>query len=127
MTSVILAALKGFAGKAAEFFAKPPGSWIGAALIALTLLWGAHHAGYEAGRAACETTHKAAVAVETQRQERAVTAATAASEARTAADIAKDQSNREIIRYVVKTVYARPDAGTECIPAAAADRLRELN
>lgn len=121
--TVILAAGK----KAVAFFARPPGSWIGAALIALALLWGARHAGYEAGRTACETAHKAAVAALVQREERASAAAVAASETRTAADTVKDKSNQETIRYVVKTVYAQPDAGAECIPAAVADRLRELD
>ena len=116
--TVLLAAGK----KAAAFFAQPPGSWIGAALIALALLWGVHHAGYEAGEAACSAKQQIAV----QRQERAATAAVAASEARTAADVKTDTQNQETIRYVVKTVYARPDAGVECIPAAVADRLRSL-
>jgi len=113
--------------KAASFFVRPPGNWIGAALIVLALLWGARHMGYEAGTASCEAAHKIAAEIEMQRQERAVTAAVAASEGRTAADAAKDQSNQETIRYVVKTVYAQPDAGAECIPAAVADRLRGLD
>ncbi len=121
--AVILAAGK----RVIAFFTTPAGRYIGLVLIASALLFGVRHAGYEAGEAACEASHKAAVAAEVQRQERAATAVVAASEARTAADTAKDKTNQETIRYVVKTVYTRPDAGIECVPAAIADRLRSLN
>jgi hypothetical protein len=112
--------------KIVSFFSKSPGKWISAALIALALLWGIYHTGYKAGGTACEASHKSAFIVEVQRQERAGTAAVAASETLAASDTAKDKSNQEIIRYVVKTVYAQPDAGAECIPAAIADRLRGI-
>jgi hypothetical protein len=105
---------------------KPPGIYLTAALAVALAIWASGQLGYHRGDDACETAHKVAMAAEVQRQERAATAAVAASEARTAADVKTDTQNQEAIRYVVKTVYARPDAGVECIPAAVADRLRSL-
>ncbi len=106
---------------------KPPGVYLTAALAVALAIWASGELGYRRGETDCEAAHKAAVAVEVQRQERAATAAVAASEARTAADTKIDTKNQETIRYVVKTVYAQPDAGAECIPAAVADRLRNLD
>jgi hypothetical protein len=115
-----------FALTALAWARKPPGLYVVIALAAALALWWFGQHEFSSGKTACETAHQVAITAEVQRQERAATAAVAASEARTADDTAKDQSNREIIRYVVKTVYARPDAGVECIPAAVADRLRSL-
>jgi methylthioribose-1-phosphate isomerase len=104
-----------------------PGIYIVAALAVALAVWGSGELGYRRGSAICEAGHKVAAAIEMQRQERAGAVAVAASEATTTSDAAKDKSNQEAIRYVVKTVYARPDAGVECVPAVVADRLRSLD
>jgi hypothetical protein len=104
------------------FLAKPAGRWIAAGVAALLLLWGVHHQGYASGRADCQA---AARKVEI-RQIEAGTAAVRHAETQATAGAIKDKSNQEIIRYVVKTVAAQPDAGAECVSAAVADSLRNL-
>lgn len=106
---------------------KPPGLYVGLMLAALIGLWGVHHHGYASGRGECETAHKVAAAREIARQNAAGAAEVAKAETRALADRAKDISNQESIRYVVKTVAARTDANDECMSAAVADRLRGLD
>lgn len=47
---MILSGAKTFFSAALSFFSKPPGSWIGLALIAGGIIWYAHHSGYNSGK-----------------------------------------------------------------------------
>jgi hypothetical protein len=108
------------------WIAKPPGSYIALALAALIGLWAVHHHGYAAGYADCTAERNAIATIEIRRQETVGAAVVTRAEVEAAADTAKDRRNRETIRYVVKTIAARPDADAECIPAAVADGMRNL-
>jgi hypothetical protein len=105
---------------------KPPGLYVVIAVVVVLALWWFGQHEFSAGQTVCETAHKAAAVAEVQRQQRVATVAVAASESRTAANTVTDTHNREIIRYVVKTIAVQPGAGLECIPAAVADRVRGL-
>jgi hypothetical protein len=125
--SILLSLVTKFLEPAITFFSKPPGSWIALALAALLALWAVHHHGYASGKAECEAAHYAAATAEIARQNAVGTAVVARAETRAATDAAKDKQNQETVRYVVKTVYAQPDAADVCITADIADRLRDLD
>lgn len=121
-----LSAAKGAGLWAASFFSKPPGSYIGAALAVLAAIWIAHHAGYGDGRADCESAHAAKVAQAVQAQRQAAAAVVARSDVLTTQNAKTDQKAMEVIRYVTIQAQAKPDAEDECIPAALADRVRDI-
>lgn len=124
--SAVWAAVKAWSTRLLKWFVKPPGSYVALGAAAALALWGFGQHEFSAGRAACETAHQAAAAKAATAQDRHNAAVVAASETRTVAAAKIVTRNQEIVRYVVKTVYARPDAGAECVPAAVADQLRDL-
>jgi hypothetical protein len=129
--SLFLAAVlndaKNTAAWAISFFAKPPGSYIGAVALTLILLWGVHRHGYGAGRAACESAHATKVEQAVRAQVKAAAAVVARSDALASKNAEADRKAREIIRYVAIEAKAEPGAADECIPATLADRLRDLD
>lgn len=127
LLTAALSAAKSAAAWAASFFSKPPGSYIGAAVLVLILLWGVHHHGYGAGQADCESAHAAKVEQAVQRQRQAGAAVVARSDVLTGQNAETDQKAKEVIRYVTIQAKAKPDAEAECIPAALADRVRGLD
>jgi hypothetical protein len=127
LLTAALSAAKSAASWAASFFSKPPGSYIGAAVLALILLWGVHHHGYGAGQTDCESAHAAKVEQAVRRRRQAAVAVVARSDVLTRQDAKTDRKAKEVIRYVAIQAKAQPDAGAECIPAALADRVRGLD
>ena len=119
-------AAKAVALWAASFFSKPPGTYIGAALAVLAAIWIAHHTSYGDGRADCESAHAAKVAQAVQAQRKAAAAVVARSDVLTMQNAKTDQKALEVIRYVTIEAGAMPDANDECIPAALADRVRDI-
>lgn len=107
--------------------AKAWGVYVIAALAALLALWAVHHHGYSTGRAACEAARQAAAAAEIVRQTAAGASAMQRAETAAVAGQAKDKSNQGKIRHAVKIADTQPDAAAECIPAAVADGLRDLD
>ncbi len=127
LLAAVLNAARNTASWAISFFAKPPGSYIGAAALALILLWGVHRHGYSAGRAACESAQATKVEQAVRAQRQATAAVVARSAVLASKNAEADRKAREVIRDVAIEAKAEADAAGECIPVALADRLRDLD
>lgn len=121
-----LSAAKSIFSSVMTFFSRPPGSWIGAALIVAWIVWYAHHHGYDAGRADCETAHTAAVSNEVIRQVKITGQVVERSSARTAQDRQTDESNRKAVAHVKAKVHVLPNSSAVVVPPDIADGLRQL-
>lgn len=127
LIAAALGAAKSVFSWALSFFAKPPGSYVGVAALLLALVWIAHHAGYSAGQAACEAAHAVKVEQAVRRQQKAGVVVAARSEGRTNQNATTDKKAQEEVRYVTITAKTQPSADAECVPAALADRVRDIH
>jgi hypothetical protein len=126
LATVFIAAAGRLLSAAAAFFSKPPGAYLGAALLAIGIVSGAHLLGYRAGRSDCEAAQVRAAAEAANFRQRLNAAVSARADERAAHNDEAGNRNRERVRYV--TVHARTlsDGDAVCIPAVLADRMRVL-
>jgi hypothetical protein len=117
-----------------SFATTRPGCYFALAALALLAVWGSGELGYRRGardgKAACEAVHAAAMAHEEARQHQAAGAAVGASQVRTAASEALDNTNKDIVAHVKVQAAALPPPPAACplaVPADLADELRALH
>jgi hypothetical protein len=109
-----------------SFFVKPPGLYLGAALLGAGLLLFSYQAGRSSGKAACLQTQAAAQTARNAKIATQSAAVAVRAVLRGAANAAIDAQTRETVRYVKQQAAALPDGAIVCIPSAVADRLRGL-
>lgn len=111
------------------FLSTPPGPYLACCIVAGGAWWYSGHLGYERGQTACEAAHKTAAAAEQSRQAQVGADVTTASETRTGQSQAQDARNQEIVNDVKSRAHDLPPTPAICppaVPAALADRLRDI-
>lgn len=124
--TLILGAIWSGIRRAASFFSRPPGSYVGLALaLGLALWWFGQHE-FDRGRATCEATHVKYVTREVVRQRTVVRTVVEKSDEQLAKSAAREAANREKVRTIYVHDKALPDASAVCVDPVDADRLRSI-
>lgn len=132
MTAVLAVAwayARAWLSAAFTFLSTPPGSYLACCIIAGGAWWYSGHVGYKRGLDACEAAHRTAAVAEQSRQAQVGADVTTASETRTGQSQAADARNQEIINDVKARANDMAPPSEICppaVPAALADRLRDL-
>lgn len=112
--------------RAGEFFSKPPGIYIGAAIAACLGLWWYGHLKYAAGVAVTTAAVAAQQARIKAKREKAVSDANAGALIRAIETAKLDAEAKEAVNDVREAAKNMPDSGGIAITPSVADRLRSL-
>lgn len=122
----LIASFKSAVSGLLTFCAKPPGSWIAAAVaLALGLWWYGQHE-FNRGEQKCAAAHAEAAAQEASRQAKIFVESDTRAVARSVISEQKNTDNQKRVANVKVEAAAMPGASDVCIDASIADELRNI-